>query len=175
MRRPVGHYLISAAFVLISWSAFPQALNEFRDTEPGSLLFFAEHLLIATSAAAAAIGAFKRTRWAAQAIGICGLAAVGLLLSQPLFASMTSEGLDGIWLGAAVVGAAAAAMAWYTRRVARPAAANHPSPDPAHQQPSSPALLTDARRPAETLIPPAPDAHVPRGAASSHRVDSSHE
>lgn len=56
MLRSVAAYLAAAALLLLSTSAFRQALSEFRDTEPGSLLFGALQLVIGTSAVVAAIG-----------------------------------------------------------------------------------------------------------------------
>lgn len=67
MLRSVAAYLAAAALLLLSTSAFRQALSEFRDTEPGSLLFGALQLVIGTSAVVAAIGLVKRARWAAGA------------------------------------------------------------------------------------------------------------
>jgi hypothetical protein len=162
--RSVGAYILSVLLVLLSSDAFRQALAEFRDTEPGSLLFGALQLVIGTSAAVAAIGVFKRASWAARSIGICGIAAVGLLVAQPVFEAMTTDAQRSIWFGAAVVGAAAAAMGWFARRLARDAAASRTSADAAGVRQPSPVLLPDAHRPADSMIPPATYANVPRGA-----------
>jgi peptidoglycan/LPS O-acetylase OafA/YrhL len=164
--RSVGAWILSIALVLLSSDAFRQALNEFRDTEPGSLLFGALQLVIGTSAAVASVGVFKRARWAARSIGVGGIAAVGLLVAQPLFEPMTSHAQWSIWFGAAVVGAAAAGAGWYARRLARQAAASRASETPARVVQPSPALLPDA----QPIIAPAPHAHVARG-ASTHRHD----
>ena len=88
MLRSVGAYLFAAALLLLSKSAFRQALGEFRDTEPGSLLFGALQLVIGTSAVVAAIGLVKRARWAAWSVAIWGVASAALLAVQPLFEPM---------------------------------------------------------------------------------------
>lgn len=173
MLRSVGAYILSVALVLVSSNAFRQVLHEFRDTEPGSLLFGALHLLIGTSAAVAAVGVFQRARWAARSIGICGLAAAGLLVSQPLFEPMTSDAQWSIWFGAAVVGAAATGMRWFARRLAKHAAASHPSADPSRVQQPSPALLPDALLSAAPIRAPAPHAHVSRVASPQRHDDPS--
>ncbi|MBL0170371.1 MAG: hypothetical protein IPP90_06485 [Gemmatimonadaceae bacterium] len=119
MFKSVGALILSVAMVLLGGDAFRQALNELRDTEPGSLLFGALQLVIGSSAVAASVGVWKRTRWASWAIGIWGTAAMVLLVSQPWFEPMTSDAQQGIWFGAAVVGGVAAGMAWCARRLAR--------------------------------------------------------
>ncbi len=171
--RSAGAFVLSVALVLLSRDAFRQALHEFRDTEPGSLLFGALQLVIGTSAAVASVGVFKRARWAARSIGICKIAAAGLLVSQPLFEPMTSDAQWAIWFGAAVVGAAATGMGWFARWLARQAAASHISADPAHVRQPSLALLPDAQRPAEPVIQRAPYAHVTVASVERHE-DPSH-
>lgn len=91
MLASVGAYILSIALVLLSSNAFRQALNEFRDTEPGSLLFGVLQVVIGASAAAASFGVFTRAKLAARSIGICGAAAAGLLVSQPLFEPMAPD------------------------------------------------------------------------------------
>jgi hypothetical protein len=169
--RSVGAYILSVVLVLLSSDAFRQALAEFRDTEPGSLLFGALQLMIGTSAAVAAIGVFKRTSWAARSIGIGGIAAVVLLVSQPVFEPMTTDAQRSIWFGAAVVGVAATGIGWFARRLARDAAVSRASAAEADVPQPSPVLLPDAQRPAESIIPAATHSHVPRG-ASTQRHDS---
>lgn len=155
MLASVGAYLLSIGLVLLSSNAFRQALNEFRDTEPGSLLFGVLQVVIGASAAAASVGVFTRAKWAARSIEICGVGAAGLLVSQPLFEPMTRDAQRAIWLGAAVVGAAAMGLGWFARRLARSAAASRASEDPPRGMQPSPALLPDAQRPAEHSIAPA--------------------
>jgi hypothetical protein len=106
----------AAAFLLLSTSAFRQALSEFRDTEPGSLLFGALQLVIGTSAVVAAIGLVKRTRWGAGAVAVWGVATVALLAVQPLFEPMGSDAQQSIGLGAAVIGVVAAGVSWFAHR-----------------------------------------------------------
>ena len=171
MARTVGACILSVALLLLSGDAFRQALNEFRDTEPGSLLFGALQLVIGASAAVASVGVFKRASWAARSIGICGIAAAGLLVAQPLFEPMTSDAQRSIWFGAAVVGVAATGMGWYARRLARPAAASQASADRANARRSSPALLPYGQRPAEPVIAPAPYADVPRVVSTQRLAD----
>lgn len=88
MLRSVGAYLFAAALLLLSKSAFRLALGEFRDTEPGSLLFGALQLVIGTSAVVAAIGLVKRARWAPPSVAIWGVSTAALLAIQPLFEPM---------------------------------------------------------------------------------------
>ncbi len=119
MLRSVVAYLFAAALLLLSTSAFRQALGEFRDTEPGSLLFGVLQLVIGTSAVVAAIGLVKRARWAAPSVAIWGVATAALLAVQPLYASMDSDAQQSIWLGAAVVGVAAAGVSWFAYRITK--------------------------------------------------------
>jgi hypothetical protein len=131
--RRVGQYLIAAVLALVTSSALPQVFSEFRDSAPGSLLFGALQLVIASSGAAGAVGSLLRARWAAHAIAVCGTAAVGLLLVQPLYEKMGAAELRGLLLGTAVVAVAAAGMTWFARRLARPSAtanAGPSAPDP---------------------------------------------
>lgn len=120
MLRSVAAYLIAAAFLLLSTSAFRQALSEFRDTEPGSLLFGALQLVIGTSAVAAAIGLVKRARWGAGAVAVWGVATAALLAVQPLFEPMDSDAQQSIWLGAASIGVVAAGVSWFAHRTRAP-------------------------------------------------------
>jgi hypothetical protein len=119
--KTIGALLIAAVLALVSGSAIPQVFAEFGDTEPGSLLFGTLQLVIATSAAVATVGVLRRTRWAAPSIAVCGIGATGLLLLQPVYTPMALDARQGIWFGAAVVGAAAMLMGWGARRLARPA------------------------------------------------------
>lgn len=166
----VGRYILSAALVLVSRDAFRQGFNEFGDTEPGSPLFGALQLIIGVSAAAGALGVFKRARWAAGAIGGWGIATVALLLSQPLFDTMDTEALKGIWIGAGAVGAAAAGTAWFARRLAKQSAASHPSVQPVQQAQASVAPQSDAGRPADPLLPAVPITQASRAEPSTRQV-----
>jgi hypothetical protein len=121
--RSVLSYIFAAALLLVSQSAFRQALSEFRDTAPGSLLFGALQLVIGTSAVVSAIGLVKRTRWAAPSVAIFGVAAAALLAVQPLFESMNEDAQQSIFWGAAVVGAIAAGVSWFAYRLHRSGAA----------------------------------------------------
>jgi hypothetical protein len=161
--RSVGAYLFAAALLLLSKSAFRQALGEFRDTEPGSLLFGALQLVIGTSAVVAAIGLVKRARWAPPSVAIWGVSTAALLAVQPLFEPMDPGAQRSIWLGAAAVGVAAAGVSWFAYRLSRGAAASRASAERAPVLPPAPVLLTEARRPAEPIIARAPDAHASRG------------
>jgi hypothetical protein len=117
--RSVVAYLFAAVLLLLSTSAFRQALGEFRDTEPGSLLFGVLQLVIGTSAVVAAIGLVKRARWAAPSVAIWGVATAALLAVQPLYASMDADARQSIWLGAAVIGVAAAGVSWFAYRLTK--------------------------------------------------------
>jgi hypothetical protein len=161
--RSVGAYFFAAALLLLSSSAFRQALSEFRDTEPGSLLFGALQLVIGTSAVAAAIGLVKRARWAAPSVAIWGVATVTLLAVQPLFEPMDAAAQWSIWLGAAAVGVVAVGVGWFARRLDRGAAASSAAAARASVLPPAAVLLAEARRPAEPIIGRAPDAPVARG------------
>jgi len=165
--RTVGAFIISVVLVLVSGNAFPQVLSEFRSTEPGSWLFGALHLVIGTSTVAGAIGVLMRARWAAPSIALFGIAAAGLLVSQPMYEPMTSEAERAIWIGAAAVLAVAAGMGWSAHRLARPATTAHTSADPAPLQRPSAALLPDAQAAAEFII--APGAHQRASRAASVR------
>lgn len=126
MLKTVAAWILSAALALVSWNALPQVVSEFRDTEPGSLLFGTLHLLICTTAAASAIGVVRRRRWAAWSIWACGISAAGLLAAQPLYESMADDAQQTIWLGAGLAGIAALGMGWMARRLATTAAASGP-------------------------------------------------
>ena len=173
--RAIGAYLFAAALLLLSNSAFRQALNEFRDTEPGSLLFGTLQLVIGTSAVVAAIGLVKRARWAAWFTSIWGVATAALLGVQPLFEPMESDAQWSIWLAAAAIGVAAAGVSWFAHRRAKHAAASRAATDAAHVQPPAPALLPDAQLPAELIvaqvIAQAPHEHIPRVASTPRHDD----
>jgi multidrug transporter EmrE-like cation transporter len=177
MLRSVGAYILAGVLVLLSRSAFLQVPNEFRDTEPGSLLFGVLQLVIGTSAVVAAVGLVKRARWAAPAIGIFGIAASALLIAQPLFEPMDSDAAWSIWLAAGLVGATAAGVAWFARHLARHASAARAARESARVQPTAPApaLLPDARLPAEPIVAHvgthAPHEHVPRVESTQRHDD----
>ena len=101
MLRSVGAYFFAGALLLLSQSAFRQALSELRQTEPGSLLFGVLQLVIGTSAVASAFGLVRRARWAAWSVAVWGVASAVLLALQPLFAPMDSDAQRSIWFGAA--------------------------------------------------------------------------
>jgi ABC-type cobalt transport system substrate-binding protein len=117
--RTVGAYILAAALILFSPSAFRQALSEFRSTEPGSLLFGVLQLVIGTSAIAAAIGLVRRSRWAAWCIASWGVACALLLAVQPLYEPMDPDAQQSIWMGAALVVLAAAIVSWFAHRRAK--------------------------------------------------------
>lgn len=121
MLRGIGAYLLAGVALLVSANAFRQVPNEFRSTEPGSLLFGLLQIVIGTATASAAVGLVLRARWASWALGIGGVAAMGLLVTQPLYEPMPWDSARGIWIGAALVGAVAGGMSWCARRLARPA------------------------------------------------------
>lgn len=158
--------------LLHSSSAFRQAFNEFRDSEPGSLLFGVLQVVIGTSAVVSAFGLVKRARWATWSVGLCGVATAALIAVQPLYEPMDSDVQRSLWLGAAVIGVAAAAVSWFARGLARRDAASHEVADPAFVGSPSAGALPDARVPAEPVIRHTPDAQAPR-VARSHGDDSS--
>lgn len=119
MLPKVVAYVFAAALVLSSTSAFRQALGEFGDTEPGSLLFGVLQLVIGTSAVVAAIGLVRRARWASLCIAIWGVASAVLLAVQPLFEPMAPDAKQSIWMGAAAVGVVAAGVSWFAYRLSR--------------------------------------------------------
>lgn len=125
--RTVAAYLFAVALLLLSPSAFRQALSELRQTEPGSLLFGVLQLVIGTAAVLAAIGLVKRARWAAGAAAVWGVATAALLAVQPLFTPMDADARWSIWLAAAALGVAAAGVSWFARGLARSDAASHAS------------------------------------------------
>jgi hypothetical protein len=156
--------------LLHSSSAFRQAFNEFRDSEPGSLLFGVLQVVIGTSAVVSAFGLVKRARWAAWSVGLCGAATAALIAVQPLYEPMESDVQRSLWLGAAVIGVAAAAVSWFARRLARRDAASHAVADPAFVGSGG---LPDARVPTEPAIVHAPDARDSRVARPQRDDDSS--
>jgi hypothetical protein len=171
--RSFSAYIVSITLALVSSNAFRQVLPEYRATEPGSLLFGALQVVIGLSAAVAAVGVFKRASWAARCIGICGITAVGLLVSQPLFEPMKADAQQAIWFGAAVVGAVATGMAWFARRLAAHAAASGAPVASAQVRHAMPGLLPDAQQLREPIIATAvPHVHVPRAASTARDEDA---
>lgn len=177
MLRKLGAYILSVALsgalVLVSGNAFMQVMPNLRDQEPGSLLFGVLHLVIGTSAGAAAIGVLIRARWAAWCIGGCGLAAVGLLGLQPLYEPMTRDERQAVWLGAAVAGAVALGIAWSARRLAIGAAIHRAVANPAPVVLPAGVPLPDAPWPVGDVEPigirtsvAGPGATIPRGGES---------
>ncbi len=173
MLRSVGAYVIAAALLLLSSSAFRQALSEFRDTEPGSLLFGVLQLVIGTSAVASAIGLVKRARWAAWPVAIWGAATAALLAVQPLFSSMDTGAKRSIWWAAAAVGVVAAGVSWFARRRATGDAASRASDTTAHVLSESPVLLRDGQRKAEPAVSRAIETRVPRDADGQRQENPS--
>lgn len=170
MLRSVGAYLFAGALLLLSTSAFRQALSEFGDTEPGSLLFGVLQLVIGTSAVMAAIGLVRRARWASLCIAIWGAASAVLLAVQPLFEPMAPDAQQSIWIGAAAVGVVAAGVSWFAHRLYRNEAASRTAAErtptfPPTFPPTLPlAPMVEAPRPVEPIIACASDPHVSRGA-----------
>ncbi|MCE9603136.1 MAG: hypothetical protein K8S21_13105 [Gemmatimonadetes bacterium] len=148
---------------MLSKSAFRQALSEFHDTEPGSLLFGALQVVIGISAVVAAIGLVRRSRWASPSVAIWGVATAALLAVQPLYEPMDSGARWSIWLGAAAVGVAAAGVSWFARGLQRGDAASRAVTARADVEPPAPGLLVEGRQPVEPIVARAPDAHVHRG------------
>lgn len=152
MFRSVGAYIFAGALLLLSQSAFRQALSEFRDTEPGSLLFGMLQLVIGTSAVVAAIGLVKRARWAAWFVALWGVATASLLAVQPLFEPMDSDAQWSIGLGAAAIVVAAAGVSWFARGRDRGTVASRAAAEPACVLPPARVELAEARRPPEPII-----------------------
>ena len=173
MLRSVAAYVFATVFVLLSTSAFRQALSELRDTEPGSLLFGVLQLVIGTSAVAAAVGLVKRARWASWPAAIWGVATAALLGVQPLYSPMDSDAAWSIWSSAAAIGVAGAGVSWFARRRASGDAASRASAGPARDPASAAGLLREGQRPAEPIIERAPDGYVPRGDGIPRREDAS--
>lgn len=123
MLKMIGACVVSTVLLILSKDAFRQAPNEFHDTLPGSQLFGTLQVVIGTSALVAAVSLFMRPKWAAWSLRLWGIATAGLLIAQPLFTPMTSKAKWSIWLGAAVVGAIGAGLAWCAPHLARPAPA----------------------------------------------------
>lgn len=165
MLRSVAAYVIAAVLLLLSTNAFRQALSEFGDTEPGSLLFAVLQLVIGTSAVAAAIGLVRRKRWAAPSAAIWGVATAALLAVQPLFEPMDTDAEQSIWLASAGVVVVAAGVSWFAHRFRQAGARSRAESEHATVEPPVPVLLDDARQPAEPIIDRAGGAHVSRGTA----------
>lgn len=128
MLKTVAGYVMSAVLLLPLISSARQALSEFGQSEPGSLLFGVLHLGIAASAAIAALGLLRRAPWAARAIEVGALSAATLLLAQPMFEPMDSRTQRSIIIGAALVATVGFAMAWLARRLTRPEPADGATP-----------------------------------------------
>jgi len=156
MLRRIGAFLLAVALLPLSGNSFRQVPNEFRDSEPGSLLFGLLHLVIGLSALVAAVGLVRSARWASRAIGICGVAAVGLLVSQPLYEPMAWDAARAILLGAALVGVVAAGASWCARRLTSPAAPASAADLAECPHPQAPPLLPDARISADAMLGRAP-------------------
>jgi hypothetical protein len=86
-----------------------------RVSQPAALA--AEHALAGLAGAAAAVGLWRGARWAAGAVAAWGLFTTVLLLTLPAVLDLPREARPGIWLGAAITGLVAAAVAlWAWRR-----------------------------------------------------------
>jgi hypothetical protein len=144
--RSIGAYLLAAVLAVVASNAFRQVPGEFRDAEPGSLLFGMLQVLIGTSAVVAAIGAMRRTRWAAWAIGSAGLGAVALLVAQPFFEPMPEEASRAIWLGAGLVSVVAAGLSWCAHRLARRPVGNRTMAGTSPDANDSPGLLREGQQ-----------------------------
>jgi hypothetical protein len=171
--RSIGAYLVAAVLLLHSSSAFRQALNEFRDTEPGSQLFGILQVVIGTSAVVSAFGLIKRARWAAWSVVLCGIATAALIAVQPLYEPMESDVQQSLWLGAAAIGVAAAGVSWFARRLARRSAASSGVADKVPGGPPSAAEILDVNVPAEPTVMRTRDAHASRVARPRRDDDSS--
>lgn len=166
--RTLAAYLFAAALLLMSPSAFRQALSELRQTEPGSLLFGVLQLVIGTAAVVAAIGLVKRARWAAGAAAAWGVATAALLAAQPLFTTMDADARWSIWSAAAALGVAAAGVSWFARRLARRDAASHAGTGRASVGTPAPVYLTDARQHGAPIIARESDTPESRGTQDEH-------
>lgn len=116
MQGQIGRRLLSAFFVLVGMNALVQVVLPLigRSDDPASLVVL--QLLSGSAALAAAVGAWKGTRWAPDASVVYGVVTAAMLVALPHILDFEDEPRFGVYSGAAVILLFSVAAGWYLRR-----------------------------------------------------------
>lgn len=116
--RSIGAAIIAVIFSLLALSAASEAvrgaLRPYDEPPPLSIM----QAIVATLAALAAAGAWRRARWSAWAGLAYGLVAGGMILSLGALLDLDAAARRGLWVGAIWVIVFGLWSWWYLRRVA---------------------------------------------------------
>ena len=116
--RAIGTRILAAIFALLALSAASEAvrgaLRPHDEPPPLSIM----QAIVATLAALAAVGAWRRARWSAWAGLGYGLVAGGMILSLGGLLDLDAAARRGLWTAAAAVIVFGVWAFWYLRRAA---------------------------------------------------------
>ena len=118
-RRPVGLTLLAAVFGLASASAIREVADYFMSGRGDPPALVALQVATATTGALAAVGIWRRARWAPLAALSYGVVAATLVVLLGPILDLAAEERKGLWSGAAGILVFALLSAWYVRHVAR--------------------------------------------------------
>ena len=130
MRRSTGVKLVTLMFALLSLNGLAQVVLRVTggNTDPMALTLL--QLASGVTAVAAAVGAWRGSRWSSVASLAYGVVTAAMLASLPYLLGLGEEEKAGIWSGATIVLLVSVAAGWYLHRQhdAQPATSSAPDP-----------------------------------------------
>lgn len=128
MHRSIGVKLVTLMFVLLSLNGLAQVVLRIigGNTDPAALTLL--QFLSGTSALAAAVGAWRGSRWSSLASLVYGVVTATMLALLPHLLGLDDDAKAGIWSGATTVLLVSVAAGWYLHRQhgSSPAASSAP-------------------------------------------------
>ena len=116
MRRSTGVKLVTLMFALLSLNGLAQVVLRVTggNTDPMALTLL--QLASGVTAVAAAVGAWRGSRWSSVASLAYGVVTAAMLASLPYLLGLGEEEKAGIWSGATIVLLVSVAAGWYLHR-----------------------------------------------------------
>lgn len=130
MRRSTGVKLVTLMFALLSLNGLAQVVLRVTggNTDPMALTLL--QLASGVTAVAAAVGAWRGSRWSSVASLAYGVVTAAMLASLPYLLGLGEEEKAGIWSGATIVLLVSVAAGWYLHRQHDAPPATSSAPDP---------------------------------------------
>ena len=116
-RRPVGATLLAVLYALACGSALRETIDHLVLSNDDPAVLGALQALTAGAALVAALGIWRRARWATSAVIAYGVIAGTMVMLLGPILDLDAEARPGLWVGAAMILVFTAASAWYVRRV----------------------------------------------------------
>ena len=118
-QRSFSRKLLVTLFALLALNSTVDAIQHVVDPDDVLLSLFGLEVVAAALAVTAAVGLWRRARWAPIAIGAWGLETAAMIMLLGGILDLDPKARGGLWTGAVVILTVAALCVWYAKRTGR--------------------------------------------------------